>query len=379
MKYTDVCAFIGRQNEMGILNRWINGQPQNMLFMYGPKSSGKTTLLYKFVKENLQNKGYDIKYVNLREILITNYKDFIQTFFKTNQSDKEDVKETRQYNLGFFKLNIEEYKGLESKQIDPFKLLKVKFQGLNSKNIRPVIIIDELQALEYIYMNGQRELLKELFNFFVAMTKESHLCHVILASSDGYFIDKIYNDSKLRKTSEFLSVDYLDRDHTYYWLRNIDKESQVTGYVLSEIQIDTIWDKLGGSPWEISVLLNALMSAAKDNKVKDKDFEEIIEKTMVEQRSIFALYSEFYKEKEELLKEINRHIKNKGYFVGRDLEGLIENGFYNRDSLKEEVINLIRNNFLALDPVKAIYTLQGRSMENGLQMFVEMIGEGKNV
>jgi AAA+ ATPase superfamily predicted ATPase len=45
---------------------------------------------------------------------------------------------------------------------------------------------------------NQRELIKELINFFVAMTKESHLCHVLLSSSDGYFIEKIYNDSKLQ-------------------------------------------------------------------------------------------------------------------------------------------------------------------------------------
>ena len=59
-----------------------------------------------------------------------------------------------------------------------------------------MIIIDELQALEGIYMNGQRELLKDLFNFFVAITKESHLCHVIIASSDGYFIQRIYGSSE---------------------------------------------------------------------------------------------------------------------------------------------------------------------------------------
>ena len=83
-----------------------------------------------------------------------------------------------------------------------------------------MIIIDELQALEGLYMNGHkdREIIKELFNFFVAITKESHLCHVIIGSSDGYFIERIYNDSKLRKTSAFLKVDYLDKEQTMYWL-----------------------------------------------------------------------------------------------------------------------------------------------------------------
>jgi AAA+ ATPase superfamily predicted ATPase len=40
--------------------------------------------------------------------------------------------------------------------------------------------------------------------FFVAMTKESHLCHVLLSGSDGYFIEKLYNDSKLKKQANSL-------------------------------------------------------------------------------------------------------------------------------------------------------------------------------
>ena len=48
-----------------------------------------------------------------------------------------------------------------------------------------MIIIDELQALDFFYFNGLLELIKERINFFVAMTKESNLCHVLLSSSDG--------------------------------------------------------------------------------------------------------------------------------------------------------------------------------------------------
>ena len=89
---------------------------------------------------------------------------------------------------------------------------------------KSIIIIDELQALDFIYFNSQRELIKEMINFFVAMTKESHLCHVLLSSSDGYFIEKLYNDSKLRKTSKLFEVDYLPESDIVYWLNNIDKE-----------------------------------------------------------------------------------------------------------------------------------------------------------
>ncbi|ETR65381.1 MAG: hypothetical protein OMM_14347, partial [Candidatus Magnetoglobus multicellularis str. Araruama] len=66
--------------ELGFLAQWINRSPQHILFIYGPKSSGKTTLLYKFIENHLTNKLFNIKHFNLRKMLITNYSDFIQSF-----------------------------------------------------------------------------------------------------------------------------------------------------------------------------------------------------------------------------------------------------------------------------------------------------------
>ena len=108
--------------------------------------------------------------------------------------------------------------------------MKAELQALNAQGIQPVIIIDELQALDFIYFNSQRELIKELINFFVAMTMESHLCHVLLSSSDGYFIEKLYNDSKLKKTSELFEVDYLPKEDIVYWLNNLEKESKIKDF-----------------------------------------------------------------------------------------------------------------------------------------------------
>ncbi len=217
MKNINKAPFIDRQDEFAFFQSWIDEEPKNILFLFGPKSSGKTTLLSRFIKQNLPDNRYDIKHFNLREIFIANYRHFIQAFFGIDYSkSKEDIKEQRQYNLKVFNLTVETLKGLEEKTLDPFAVMKQEMQKVVMQGVRPVIIIDELQALEGIYFNGQRELLKELFNFFVAMTKESHLCHVIIASSDGYFIERIYNDSKLKKTSKFLEVDYLSKEPCLY-------------------------------------------------------------------------------------------------------------------------------------------------------------------
>ena len=119
--------------------------------------------------------------------------------------------QTRHYDLKVFKLTVQTQQKIKNRQLDPFDVMKAELEDLNRRGVRPIIIIDELQALDSIYFNGQRELIKELLNFFVAMTKERHLCHVLLSSSDGYFIEKLYNDSKLKKTSVLFEVDYLPK------------------------------------------------------------------------------------------------------------------------------------------------------------------------
>ena len=204
---------------------WIQQVPGQILFFYGPKSSGKTTLIYKFVKGFLNDeKRFSVKLFNLRKVLIGNYDDFLQRFFALEEPEEENSSLTRHYNLQVFKLTVQTQKKIKEKQMDPFDVMEAELKKLKSQGIKPIIIIDELQALDFIYFNSQRELIKEMINFFVAMTKESHLCHVLLSSSDGYFIEKLYNDSKLRKTSKLFEVDYLPESDIVYWLNNIDKE-----------------------------------------------------------------------------------------------------------------------------------------------------------
>ena len=56
-----------------------------------------------------------------------------------------------------------------------------------AKGLRPIIVFDELQNLKKeVYINGdarQRPLVRELFNFFVRITKILHLAHVIVMTS----------------------------------------------------------------------------------------------------------------------------------------------------------------------------------------------------
>ena len=371
-------AFINRKEELNFLNKGIAEEPGNILFIYGPKSSGKTTLLYKMINEEWKdNKKYNIKHFNLREILIVNYKTFLQSFFEIDYSkDKKDVKEIRQYGFGkLFGVKVEVLKGLDEKTLDPFKVMKKELEKINDKGIKPIIIIDELQALENIYMEEQRELLKEMFNFFVSITKETHLAHVIIASSDGYFIERIYNDSKLKKTSKFMEVDYLDKKDVEYWLNNLKKESNIEEYILSDKQKQAIWDNFGGSVWEISAFLGDLLMGAENNKVTDEYFKKVLDKKLIAARSMFVDYVGFFTEKEELFKEINKLNKNSHdhSFKEKQLKRLLVDKFYDQVTIRKELTELVRQNFISYNPTTAEYKIQGRSMEIGLDMFVDQL------
>lgn len=379
MEWTKEPAFINRKQELHYLKQWISEKPDNLLFIFGPKSSGKTTLLVRFIEQNLPDSKYDVKHFNLREIFIVNYQHFIQTFFELDYSkSKGDVKERRQYNLKVFQLTVDTLKGLEEKSLDPFAVMKQELQKSADQGIRPVIIIDELQALEGIYLNGQRDLLKELFNFFVAMTKESHLCHVIIASSDGYFIERIYNDSKLKKTSKFLEVDYLSKEDVLFWLDDLQGQSKIKAFTLSDSQKEKIWDTLGGSCWEISSFLGDLLRVSSVGRVADEEFDHILEKKKITMRSMFEDYAGLDVKKTNLFRAITQLNRVQSHIKLRDLAGIVENGLYTEPELRKELSELVRQNFLAYSPVTAEYTLQGRSMEHGLSMFTEMMNTPKH-
>ena len=65
------------------------------------------------------------------------------------------------------------------------------------------------------------------------------------------------------------------------------------------------------------------------------------------------------------------------FFRENDLAPLVDDGTYEVQTLRDELANLVRQNFLAYNPVTAEFSLQGRSMELGLTGFVEITTAGK--
>jgi AAA+ ATPase superfamily predicted ATPase len=353
-EYRKDVAFINRENELKYMYEYINIRPESILFLHGPKSSGKTTLLYNFFEQIEKEQRLEVKFLNLREKLINNYKDFIRIFFGIDYSKtKGDIRENREYNLfKIFKLSVEELKGMESGELDPFEIMKKELVKLNQKTIKPVIIIDELQAIEEVYMNGgkERSLIIELFNFFVAMTKESHLAHIIIASSDGYFLNTVFNDSKLKKCSGFYKVDYLTKEDVMEWLLNLEKYSKIKDYTLSQEDAEKIWDVVGGSMWEIQDILSQLFQHPLDGVLADY-------KQKMLGMITYYIVQKNRKKKEDIL----RHFIDNDYLGARDTDE--EDAEIYRD--------MVTNNILYFDPTLAVYYPQGKSYQWGIRLYFQ--------
>ncbi|MCK4762938.1 MAG: hypothetical protein KAW12_12145 [Candidatus Aminicenantes bacterium] len=357
-------AFINREKELRFLRNFVDARPFEILFLHGPKSSGKTTLLYKFFAGIEKEQKIDVKFLNLREKLIGNYKDFIRIFFgSTPLQSKDDIKETREYGIfNFFKLSVEVLKGVENGQLDPFEMMKREFVKLTEKGIKPVLIIDELQAIEHIYINNgrQRQVIIELFNFFVAMTKESHLTHIIVASSDGYFLNTVYNDSRLKKTSKFYKVDYLGESDVREWLLNIEKYSKIKDYTLSEKDVEKIWDTVGGSMWEIQDILSDLF---------DDSIDRVLDLYKQKMRGIIAHYTGLNANKKKILKPFfRRHSLSLEDFASVEMD---------YEALEELLRDMVKNNILYFDPTGAVYYPQSSSTRWGIKLYFESLEEKK--
>ncbi|CAN2040231.1 AAA family ATPase [Candidatus Magnetomoraceae bacterium gMMP-15] len=342
-------GFINREQELRSLRNYCESAANSILFLYGSKSSGKTTVLFRLCEELSKKKYYDIKFLNLRQIFLSSYEDFLQSFFKIRNSDENAIKTRlkRQYSLfGLFRLDAFTEKMLQQKREDPFLVMKQEIKSLISKKRQPVIIIDEFHKLRDIYLpDKQKLLINELMNFFVSITKESHLCQVIIASSDAFFIEKVYNDSQLRKAGEFMELDYLKKSDVFKWLSNLKEYNKIKEYTLELDEIEAIWDVVGGSPWEIYYILK---------EVFEHPLTEIISKIKQERT---AMIIDEIREDRQKYEPIFKLFSKKPVISTRDLMNIP----------KKILGNFVHNNILFYDPVKGAYGLQGKSLEWGVK------------
>jgi uncharacterized protein len=287
--------FINREEEIKYLKAHFEKEPNSLLFVYGPKSSGKSTFLEKVVTD-LDLQKYAINFLDLRRVIIYNFKTFLNIFFPEKLKDKfTDILSGITFNTGFFSVKMEEETDLKE---NAFKIMSDKLESAKKRGIQPIIIIDEIHLLKHIYINGERHLIDELFNLFIALTKVKHLAHIILATSDSYFIEEIYNSAKLAKTSRFFLLDHFDKQEVLAWLK---KEA------FSDDEIEKVWKYVGGCPWEITEII--------EDKKQSGNIEDICDILLKNAYGrVFEFARMLVKEEKNVFDKVIKEIVEKGFF-----------------------------------------------------------------
>jgi len=252
-------------------------------------------------KENELDKNKTIRYINFRGILIGSYKHFLDGLLE--EKDEEVQTElSRTYNIfNLFKLEAKTLKKIKEERKNLFNYLIEEFK----KTKNNIFIIDEIQKLEDIYINGERLLLNEFLNFCVRLTKETHLSHVVILTSNTIFLNRIYNNSKLKETSDFKLIDHLEYEVVKEWLKTKGFNSE---------EIDLIYDYLGGSAVRIKKLLEQYkyFNSLKEYLEKEVKYakSEIIE----------VLKREMDEKERKIFKDIIKIIVDKGFYESKEDE-----------------------------------------------------------
>ena len=255
-------TFYNREQETKEIIDTLRMKPRLITFIYGPINSGKTELITHLIEELPEN--YVVFYVNLRGKFISSYDDFVRALFKLDREKKEykeilkTISEVSLKSLKFAGIPITE--GVldlffrEKTYEDVFEFLEDYFTEI-AENKVPVLIVDELQKIGDVKINTH--LIYELFNLFIRLTKELHLCHVFAMTSDSLFIEHVYSEAMLEERCKYLLVDDFDYETTAAFLNH---------YGWGEHEKEIAWHYVGGKPVSLVRLIN---EKASEKKIED--------------------------------------------------------------------------------------------------------------
>ncbi|ACX72177.1 ATPase [Methanocaldococcus vulcanius M7] len=276
--------FFNREREINEILSILEREPNLIYFIYGSINSGKTALIKQII-ENKLNDEYKVFYINFRTYLISEKREFIEAIFTTKKDDffEKIIDKSEVLNLitkgakiltGIPIPEVEFDKLFEEKINDAFQYLNSLLLEVKKSGKQPILIFDELQMIRDVVLNGQKYLLKELFQFLVSLTKEQHLCHVFCLSSDSLFIEYVYNAGELEDRADYILVDDFDKETALKFMDFLAEE--ILGKKLSDEDKEIIYSYVGGKP---ILIINVM------GKLKHKNLKEILDLMLKEEVS----------------------------------------------------------------------------------------------
>ncbi|MEA1870021.1 MAG: ATP-binding protein [Euryarchaeota archaeon] len=256
--------FHNREKEIKDIRDILDAEPSLITFVYGPINSGKTTLITHLIEELPDE--YVVFYINLRTKFLASYDDFIESLFEMEMGTDGAVRKGKE-TLAELVSSVTKVAGIpitkefidyvfkDNKPKNAFSYIIKLFEEVRKSGKQPVLVLDELQKIGDVNVNGY--LIYELFNFFIDLTKELHLCHVFAMTSDSLFIERVYSEAMLEERCKYLIVD------DFNYKQTIDL---LDGYGWGEHEKEIAWHYVGGKPVSLVRLINEKGS---EKKIED--------------------------------------------------------------------------------------------------------------
>jgi len=284
-------VFIGREREIGWMRLYLEHEANKILAVTGKANCGKTALMQEVMKRLA--KTHTFFYLDLRESFVSNASDFLRALLElvgdvVRKSSKELLAVLNLPLLGKFGIEYRDKKEVAGETLTV--LLKELKKGLKDKK-NPVLVIDELQVLKELYVNGDKKLIDRLLEFFISLTKHQHLAHVIVLTSDSTFYAELYSKSGMHERMDFKLLDELSRQEAIELIRYYVRE-----YSLS-LDADQIYHYTGGNP---SLIQSICFMAA------DVGLEEAVKKKLTYLKDYIVMQKEAKNVEIKEVKELTR-------------------------------------------------------------------------
>ena len=291
--------FIDREVEIWQVREFLNNPPGYVLFVYGPKSSGKSTLMMKIARDVGNFVFYDF-----RARAPSNVADALMVpkptvFGRIRRWLRQKITGMKIYQG--VEVDRGTIKRVKAGELDPFLPLIPALKRMNY----PVLVLDEVQALTYSGVNFKE--IAAMLNFLVTLTKKMHLTHAVVVTSDCLFVENAVKLAALEEAAEFMFVGDLEKATVLGWMREEG---------MDDAQARRVWEVCGGRPYELWLVVNHFHAIGE---------LDILDKIIARKKARIEMVVGNDKECEEILRKMAKKGKIKVRQVDRKiLEKLIK-------------------------------------------------------